>query len=207
MADEKTKQDLEKYLQDIQTIRELLSAVEKNPLYENWVFYVWGALILLGSLLHTIIESSFSPSLQQLFLKIWLPVILVMAFFELIAFVRNMSKRSLPLFTRDVVRLIVGLAGSTAALCVVLLILLELNGARYLPVALLASGAIFYFVLAQQACYMHLFVHGFFFILLAILLYLFRVQHPLMVLGLGSIFAVSMVIVGITDRIAEKREK
>ena len=61
--------------------------------------------------------------------------------------------------------------------------------------------------LAPQASYTHLYVHGYLFIPLAIILYLFDIPHQILTWIIGSVMGVSSIIAGLTSRIVEKKGK
>ncbi len=67
MAENQKNQNLEKYLKDIATIKDLLADVEKRPLYEPWIFYVWGGLVAIGTLIHFLVEKRFNLTVGELF--------------------------------------------------------------------------------------------------------------------------------------------
>lgn len=77
MTENQKNQNLEKYLQDIETIKDLLAEVDKRPLYEPWAFYAWGGLVAIGSLIHFLVERRSDFPVGEIFLKVWLPVILL----------------------------------------------------------------------------------------------------------------------------------
>ncbi len=206
MADNGVNQGLEKYLQDIATIKDLLSDVDKRPLYEPWVFYVWGGLVAAGTLIHYLVERELNLPIAEIFLKVWLPVVLGMGFFELLAFIRNLSRHSLPFFSRSLAKLYASLTGSLVALVFIVLLFLKLDAIEQLPVVILLAGAVIYFILAQRSAYVYLSAHGFLLILLALLFYLLEIEHHTLSLIVGSLFAVSLIIAGFTAARMGKKE-
>jgi len=207
MAENQKNQNLEKYLKDIATIKDLLTDVEKRPLYESWVFYVWGGLVAIGSLIHFLVEKRFNLTVGEIFLKVWLPVILAMGFFEFLALVRNLARHSIPFFSRGMTKLYMSMTGSVAALVFIVLLFIELDAIEYLPIVFLLAGAIIYFILAQRSAYVYLFAHGFLMVLLAILFYLFNIEHHTLSLMVGCVFAISLIIAGFNAGRTEKKGK
>ena len=61
----------------------------------------------------------------------------------------------------------------------------------------------FYFLLGQVT-YTHVYLHGYLFLIVAVLLYLFRLQHEALVLIVGLLVGLSTIVVGITNRVKEK---
>ncbi len=95
MKEEQKTDDLKKYAEDIATIKSLLLDVEEKPMIETWAFFVWGGLILIGSLLHYFGIYHWGMELKAIGFKIWLPVLLASIFSETIAWITKMKKESL----------------------------------------------------------------------------------------------------------------
>jgi hypothetical protein len=207
MSENHKDQSLEKYLKDIETIKDLLADVDKRPLYESWVFYVWGGLIAIGSLIHFLVEKSYNLPIGEIFLKIWLPVILAMAFFEFLALIRNLTKQSLSIFSRGIVKLYMSMIGSGVALVFIVLLFLELDAIEYLPIIFLLAGAIIYFILAQRTAYTYLIAHGVLMLLLAFVFYLLKIEHHALSLIVGCVFALSLAVAGFNAGRMKKKEK
>lgn len=190
-------------MQDIATIKELLLKTEQKPIYEHWAFYAWGVLVILGSVIHFLVQRRFDPTVRQLLLEIWLPVLLIAGFIELVTYIRTMARQALNLFTRTVRRFYLSLLGSGIAFCL-LLVMLNRSGAQgYMPIAFLLGAAVFYFLLAQVT-YTHVYIHGYLFLVFASLLYIFDLMHETLVPIVGSLVGISMIVVGITSRIQDK---
>ena len=207
MAENQKNQNLEKYLKDIATIKDLLADVEKRPLYEPWIFYVWGGLVAIGTLAHFLVGRQFNLPMGEIFLKIWLPVILAMGFFEFLAFIRNSARHAIPFFSRGNAQLYMSMIGSVTALVFIVLLFIKLDALEYLLVVFLLAGAISYFILAQRSAYVYLFDHGFLMVLLAILFYLFNIEHYTLSLVVGCVFAISLIIAGFNAGRMEQKEK
>ena len=73
-----TEKDREKYLEDIKTIKDIMLKTENEPVYENWAFYAWGLIIIAVSIIHFFIEAAYGYGIKDLFLKVWLPAIILM---------------------------------------------------------------------------------------------------------------------------------
>ncbi len=207
MTENHKNQNLEKYLNDIKTIKDLLAEVDKRPLYEPWVFYAWGGLVAIGSLIHFLVESRFHLPIGEIFLKVWLPIILLAGFFEVFALIKNLARHSLSLFSKGIVKLYISLTGVLAALIFIVLLFIELDAIQDLPVVFLLVGAILYFVWAQQSAYVYLFAHGFLMVVVAIVLYLFKIEHHALSLIVGCVFAISLIVAGFNAGRMEKKEK
>jgi len=95
IQDRRDGEDLSKYIDDIKTIKELLYGVEKRPLYEHWVFWFWGGLAIAGTLVQFFLTASHPLELQDLFLTIWLPIILLI--FTGVLIIKSGGRPYLPL--------------------------------------------------------------------------------------------------------------
>jgi hypothetical protein len=193
---ERTGENQDRYMKDIATIKDILLKSEQKPIYEHWAFYAWGILVILGTLIHFIVQRRFEPTVRQLFLEIWLPVMLVAGFIELLTYIRIMSRQALNLFTRTVRRFYLSLTGSGIAFCLLVIMLNRGGAVGTMPIAFLLAAALFYFLLAQVT-YTHVYIHGYLFLVFAILMYIFDLSHEILV-------GFSMIAVGITIRIQEK---
>ena len=200
---ERAEENQERYIRDIATIKDILLKSEQKPIYEHWAFYAWGILVILGSVIHFIVQRRFEPTVRQLFLEIWLPVLLIGGFIELVTYIRTMSRQALNLFTRTIRRFYLSLGGSGVAFCLLVIMLNRGGAVGYMPIAFLLGAAIFYFFLAQIT-YTHVYIHGYLFLLFAILLYIFDLSHEVLVPIVGVLVGVSMIAVGVTIRVQEK---
>jgi len=200
---EKAGESQERYVRDIATIKDILLKSEQKPIYEHWAFYAWGVLVILGTAIHYLVQKRFEPTVRQLFLEIWLPVLLIGGFIELVTYIRTMSRQALNLFTRTVRRFYLSLLGSGVAFCLLVVMLNRGGAAGYMPLAFLLGAALFYFLLAQVT-YTHVYIHGYLFLVFAILLYIFDLSHEILVPVVGLLVGFSMIAVGITIRVQEK---
>jgi hypothetical protein len=197
--------DLDKYLEDITVIKDTLLESEKRYVWEPWAFCAWGGLILLASVIHFLVDRRAGSSGLLLFLEIWLPVILIAGFIELITLLRSLRRQSLTIFTRSIVRLYLSLFGSLAALLVLLLLFYRLQALAWIPLVYLPGAAVLYFLLAQSG-YTRLYLHAYLFVLLAVLLTVFPVERHLLVLLVGAGIGASMIIAGLMDLWEQKRQ-
>jgi hypothetical protein len=204
-ADKKSPNDLERYLEDITIIKDTLLESEKRYIWEPWSFCVWGGLIIIASLIHFLVERRAGSSSLVLFLEIWLPLILVSGFIELITLLRSLRRQSLTIFTRSIVRLYLSLLGSLAALTVLLLLFYRLGALQFIPLVYLPATAVIYFLLAQSG-YTRLYVHAYLLVLLAVLLVVFPVERHLLVLLVGACIGCSIIVAGIMDRLGQKKQ-
>ncbi len=196
----------DKYLEDIRTIKEFLLKTESQPIYENWAFYVWGVLVIVAGMVHYYVEKRYNLRIGELFLRVWLPFILLSGFAEIISLVRNLEKNSMTIFSRSILKFYMSLIGETFVFGFVVLVIIRLNGVRYLPLTFLVMTAGWYFVFAMYF-YTQLFYHAFGFIVLGFILFLLNVDHRLLVPLIASIIGISSLVVGFTSTLKKRKEE
>jgi len=129
-------------------------------------------------------------------------VLLIAGLIELMTYLRMMSRQALTLFNRTIRRFYLSLLGSGLAFCMLLVMLNRGGVPGTIPIAFLLAAAVFYFLLAQVT-YTHVYIHGYLFLVFAILLHLFNLTHEFLVPVVGLLVGLSMIVVGITIRIHE----
>ncbi len=196
----------DKYIEDVRIIKEFLLRTESQPVYENWAFYVWGALVIVPGIIHYYVEKVYNLGVAGLFIKVWFPFILVSGFVETISLVRNLEKNSMTFFSRSILKFYLTLIGETFVFGFIILVIIRLNGVRYLPLVFLVMAAGWYFIFAMRF-YTQLFYHAFAFIVLGFILYLLNVNHRAMVPLITTIIGISFLSVGFTATIKKKKEK
>ncbi|RKX83997.1 MAG: hypothetical protein DRP57_06795 [Spirochaetes bacterium] len=95
------ERDRGKYIEDIKIIKDIMLKTENEPVYENWAFYAWGVIIITASIIHFFIEAAYNYSPNDLFIKVWLPGILLMLLVETVSIVRNWKKFAYNLFKEN----------------------------------------------------------------------------------------------------------
>jgi hypothetical protein len=206
MTEDRETRDMDKYLKDIAIIKDMLFKAEQKPIYENWAFYAWGGLLILASVVHFLMEKLYFFPIGRLFLEIWLPMILVSSLVEAVTLVRNLARQALAIYSRTVLRFYLSIFGSCGSLTLVVLLLIKLQAISYLPLVFLLAAAIVYFIFAQTT-YTHLYVHGFLFIVLAVIFYLFDIPHQALVPIVGCVVGVSQITAGVTEYLTRTRAR
>ncbi len=192
------------YLEDLKTIKDLLIDVEEKPLVESWAFFTWGLCIVLGSVIHYITEVYFAFSAFDLGLKVWLPVVLVGGFFESIAYVKRMTKESIPLFSRTMKKSILTFTVLLVSFGVIAAMLIQLNAAYYIPFLItIFTGVCFASYAYVSATWMYF--PAFFLILVAILLFIFKFHTSYSILVVGGTNGIAFIWGGILSRKREKK--
>jgi len=196
MQNPHTGEEISKYIDDIRTIKELLYGVEKRPLYERWVFWFWGALVIAGTLVQFLLTARYPIELSDIFLKIWLPVILLMGLSEIIALVQNLSRYSVSLFSRPYIKFYLGAVPSVAALILIGILVVRFGGGEALPLVVLLAGSIVFAFLAQHGGYSFVFVHSFVMFFLALFFYFSHLPARILSLIVGLILGAGVALIG-----------
>lgn len=202
---EDKNQDISKYLNDINTIKSLLIKADEKPLIEYWAFITWGIFVILGTVIHFIVERYFNFTSVELIFEIWVPVIVIAGIFETIAWVQNTVKESIPLFSKLTIKLF----GSCMLLSVVFIILFNfllkegLEG--YLPEFLSFTVGAF-FIMFAAISYTPLFIFASILIIYGTVLYFIDFQSDIISLVTGIVIAGNFIAAGIKVK-SDTREK
>lgn len=142
-----------RYSEDLATIRRLVAEHEEQPLLEHWAFWIWGALITAGTVVHSALAPGFAGSSTRLALLVWVPVVVAGALQELVAFARRLNADEVPLSTRKIRRLLMQASGAFIVIFAVLLhelaegvhpgIVMLLGALAMLPYGHATYGALF----------------------------------------------------------------
>ena len=136
--------DQEVLRSDIATIRALMTRYEEQPLVKPWVFYLWGILVAVG----TVITVRFSSlSLARQLVLIWVPLMLVGGTAEMVGWVQQARSGGVPLFTRRMNRLL-GTYGGLIAIILILVFHMAPTGVS--PGVVLALAAMPLLAYAQM---------------------------------------------------------
>jgi hypothetical protein len=107
--------DLEKYLEDIRTIRETMLRGENRLHVPAWFFLTMGGLIAAGTVLHAIAALAWELPLRASLLAIWLPIFLLAGVTEITAWVQKGREEGLPWLSRSFGRFLATIAGIMVA--------------------------------------------------------------------------------------------
>jgi hypothetical protein len=198
------EENRKEYIEDLKTIKGMLIEVEEKPIIESWGFFTWGLCIVLGSIIHYVAEIYFGFQALELTLKVWLPVFLVGGFFESIAYVKRMTKESIPLFSRTMKKFIFTFISLLISFGVILGILIRLNAVFYIP-TLISLFIGISFASYAFVCATWMYFPAFFLILLGILLFIFEVHSPVMSLVVGGAIAFAFLWGGFASLKREKK--
>ena len=204
MKENSNSKNIEKYAKDIETIKSLLMQVEENPMIENWAFFTWGFLVLIGSLIHFYTIRFMQFSTAEVFLKVWFPIVLISILLETIAWIRKMSRESIPLLSRVTVKIWLTIIVSFIGMCFIIAIQIQMNEVSTLPTIILILFAIILSIYAQVA-YSYLYPHAYFLIIAGIIIHMLDLDSQIKFLAAGLTCSVTFITAGITSWIMGKK--
>ena len=204
MEENSNSKSIQKYAKDIETIKSLLIQVEGKPMIENWAFFTWGFLMLIGSLTHYYTVRFMQLATAEVFLKVWLPVVLIAIFLETIAWIRKMASESIPLLSRTTIKLWLTVTGIFTGMCFIIAIQVQMNAINTLPTIILIFFAVMLFTYAQAA-YSYLYAHAYFLIIVAMIIHLLGLDAQTKFLVAGLVCSATFIAGGVTSLIMEKK--
>ncbi len=152
------------YRKDIETIKSLMVAYDERNLVEHWVFFVYGAFCLTGTVVSWFMVRRAGLTGMPLLLQVWLPLFLVAATGETVGFLRQLQKAGAFILPRRTRKFLIAAGGT---MFVVTWFLVRAIPEGVSPGIILAYAAVPFFIYAQ-ASYWQLFVEAFFLIALGI---------------------------------------
>lgn len=149
--------DMRRYLDDLETIRTLMIQSEEQPLVHHWVFFVWGLLVIAGSIL----TARTLPLVTQVGLDplivIWLPILVGGSVVETLGAILKSRDTGIPVITRRRMRLYLAAIGLVVLGGVTIT---HLDRVGFSTAVLIAMGATPLLIYAQ-ATYSDLFVESY----------------------------------------------
>ncbi len=204
MPSKQNNNEHNKYAQDIKTIKDVLIKTEEKSIFETWVFFAYGIILILGAIANYLILTFLEVTISGIFFKLWIPLLIIMGLLEPIALIRKMSKESLPVFSKTVIKLYLGIFGLFAIAAFPIILLYKSGNLNVLPYFVLCFWVIALLFYAQIAS-PSIFFHAFFLIFAAILLYLADISLGAQIMAIALIIGVSSIVIGITEFIKDKK--
>ena len=193
--------DESKYLEDLRVIREMVREHEERPLLEWWAFLLWGLLVLGGTVGSWRLGSTSGLEPMQIFLYLWVPILILGAIGEIAALLRRFTKEETPLFTRRYLKLF----GTSALIVVALLaIVVPLVRGGIAPGTILvvaAMPAIFY----AYATFSSLFMEAGLLLIFGIFLEFLGLREQWLYLSVGIATGIIYTAMGFHSRSVERR--
>lgn len=92
-------EDLDRYLEDLSTIKKTVANISERAYVEPWLYFVWagchGLAIIGGVLLHR----NFGLTLRQILVGVWIPLVLICGVLETVSAFRIHKRENRPLFS------------------------------------------------------------------------------------------------------------
>jgi hypothetical protein len=143
--DEK-KRDMEEYLSDLKEIKKMMDQSEDEGIMEVWVYWVYSAAVLAGSVISYYLDLAGGHTRFNIFVLVWIPLLFMCMIIESLGWIRRMGKRNFPLFSRRIVKSFSVFIGLFTIFSVMLGLLLKV-GVSY-PGIYLMTGAVPLFLYA-----------------------------------------------------------
>lgn len=203
MAEGKQRRPLEDYLEDIQTVHDLLARHDETSMLEHWAFLVWGVLVLAGTAVHGILTvSGASQPLNPL--VVWGPVVVFGGLGEVAAWLARVSRESTPLLTRRFVRFMLSAVGAVVVVAGVGLRLLSLQ--MLSPGILLLLVALVFLVYAEIT-YTVLFVEAYALLAAGFVMFAFRAGGIGPYVAAGVLTGTAFIAMGIHAGLLERGKR
>lgn len=184
------------YLTDLETIRNLMTRYEEQPMIRPWAFGVWATLVVAGSVANWFAWRAAQFSASQSLLGIWLPVLVVAGLAEMVGYLHQTRINGAALVTRRSTRLL----GAYLGLVVVIGILIVNSvPAGFSAGAVLAIGAAPLLVYAQMT-FASLFLEAFVLLGAAVVLEAIGTRDPAVLLACGVATGIVYAITGLRTR-------
>jgi hypothetical protein len=204
MSSSKNTNEQNKYTQDLKTIKDVLIRTEEKSIFETWVFFAYGIILILGSITNYLILTFLEVSISEVFFKLWIPLLIIMSLLEPIALIRKMSRESLPVFSKTVIKFYLGIFGLLAVMSFLIILIYKSGNLNMLPYFVLCFWAIALLFYAQIASPLFFF-HALFLIFVAIALYLADISFEMLIMTIALISGISNIVIGITELIKDKK--
>jgi hypothetical protein len=198
---EETERELDKRLDDIREIRDLLDAGKDRPLCYPWAFYAWALLIASGTIAHFLLFRRTVLEIRAALTWIWCPVMILGFLAEGISCVLRIGQESIPLLSG---RLRNAALSTVAAMVVFVVLVLRLAPFALSPgmaILLCMLPLIFYI----QAFYASLFLESFAGIAFGLLLEFSGARSPAAYVLAGLLVAALFAASGIHAQLIERR--
>jgi hypothetical protein len=208
MMNGKKSHDIEKYASDLATIKSLLLSVEEKTLIEIWAFLTWGVIILIGTGLHALMRFYYHLDYSDVFYIIWLPLFLIAIFLETAAWIKKISRDSLPFFSRPMIKFWLSALGTMVVTGFVIYVVIKSGSLVYLPAVIMMSFALFLLIYAQMS-YIQMYIYGYLLIIFAIIQNIISpnldIQIILSGIVLGIVFIICRIFLGKKEKIANEK--
>lgn len=199
----KNKNEIEKYQEDLKTIKDILKKTDEILYVEHWAFFTWGVLAFAGTILHYITHNYFGYDIKLAFNRIWLPCFLIAAFFETIAWCIRNNKEKIPYTSKTNRKLIFGGSAYFIGWIFILSLLAKINALSIIPVVMITFFGMF-MLLIGQVSYNFLNLCGLFLIVSAVIIYFFQLAVNTQIILGGVLIGLTFIVEGFLAKNKER---
>lgn len=193
--------DIRRYVEDIETIRRLMTRYEEQAIIKHWAFYLWGLLVAAGSTINYVLFRSIGLGGLDAVLRIWVPVLLIGSLGEILGWLMNAHENGMALFTRRSRRILAGYLGVAVVL---LMVVIDGAPSGIHAGTLLAIGSV-PLLLYAQVSFGALFTEGFVLLALALVLRMFSGHAAELRLVVGVFCGISYAVAGVHSYVLATR--
>lgn len=198
---DRTRRSLEDYLHDLETVRDLLTRHEEKSMIESWAFYIWGVLVILGTVVHALLSQRSTLDETAVLLSVWGPVVLLGGGGEMAAWLARVRSEKTPLFGRRFVRFVLSAVGAFIAVVPVVLVLYR-NGLLSPGLALLLVS--FVFLIYAEITFSSLFFEAYILLFLGLGFFVLGVTSITGYLVAGMAVGLAFLAFGVHAAVLEK---
>jgi len=194
--------DSQRYLEDIRTIRDLMTRYEEQPIIKHWAFYLWGALVVAGSIVNYLLFRSAGLRSVDAILRVWVPVIAIGSLGEVLGWLLHARDSGIALFTRRSRRI---LAGYLGVFVVLVMVVVDGVPAGIHAGTFMAIGSV-PLLLYAQVSFGSLFYEGFALLAVALVLRMFSGHAAELRLAVGVVCGITYIVAGVHSRYLATRK-
>ncbi|MBN2650755.1 MAG: hypothetical protein JXR63_00105 [Spirochaetales bacterium] len=196
----------DKYIKDIEIIKDILIKQKKTPIIESWAFFVWSFLVVVGSISHFVIFKTCNIENSTLIPSIWVPISLLGLAGETLGWLKSKQKNSIYIFSNTNLALIFTLVILTIFGILFLAILNSLDALHLVSFLLagligLAMGFLGTFI-TSKFYYVSISL-----ITLTTILFFIPLENEIASLICGILIAAAMFSCGLINRFVIERKK
>jgi hypothetical protein len=193
--------ELERYKDDLATIRELMTTYDEQPIVKHWAFYVWGVFVIAASLIHYRLSITTAIDTYGVIVRVWVPVLLLGGISETIAWAFHVRDAGLAFWTRRNKRLIAAYIPLTLTL---LLLLVDAVPSGVHTGSILAAASVPLLLFAQLT-YGSLYAEAFLLLAAGVVVRIADVATPETSLAAGCLAGAFYLVSGVHSKILSRR--
>jgi hypothetical protein len=202
----RTKDRRKEYLDDLRTIRALMTRYEEQSMVRPWVFVVWGILVLSAVLLSRSGSLGGDMTSREILVSIWVPVLIIGGGLETVGWYQHARSAGTALVSGRMARLFLTGGGIIVLMAIVVLAMLPVGLSPAVVLAVAASPILMYALMT----YASLFIEAYLLLAAAALLMTPWMTDRPELFGAteaGLLAGVTFMVVGVHTAMAEKKHR